>query len=213
LPLRALSFDLDGTIADTIPVCVRAFQATFREHLGRELAQAEVTAMFGPSEEGIFRRLLGPRWQPAHDFYLAEYERLHDACPRPFPGLVDLLDELGRRRVRLAVVTGKGPESAAISLRCLGVARYFEVVAAGSPQGAIKADCLERLVAGWALPARDVCHVGDSPTDVLSARRAGVTAAAAAWAPDVDRARLSAAEPDCLFDEVRAFAAWTLAAC
>ena len=53
--LRGLIFDLDGTLANTLPVAIAAFQHTFRTHVGRDYSPAEIRAMFGPSEEGILR--------------------------------------------------------------------------------------------------------------------------------------------------------------
>jgi pyrophosphatase PpaX len=56
--IKAIIFDFDGTLADTLPVCFSAFQAVFRKFDNRELTPEEIKAMFGPSETGIIRRNL-----------------------------------------------------------------------------------------------------------------------------------------------------------
>ncbi|HEX7324992.1 MAG TPA: HAD-IA family hydrolase [Rhodanobacteraceae bacterium] len=205
---RAILFDLDGTLADTIPVCVQAFQRTFRRYAQRDYAYDEITAMFGPSEEGILQRRLPDRWQAALATYLAEYERLHANCPGLFAGLHPLLARLKRRGVRLGIVTAKGPSSARISARLLGLDAYFDGLEAGSAEGGSKPERMGRFLARWRLPVGDVAYVGDSPHDVDASRAAGVAAVAAAWAPGANATALAARHPDELFESVSAFDAW-----
>jgi phosphoglycolate phosphatase/pyrophosphatase PpaX len=206
--LRALIFDFDGTLADTLPICIGAFQGAMRQHAGRHMSAAEVAALFGPSEEGMFREILPDAVEPAMASYLSEYERLHASCTAPFDGLADLLDLLAERKVQLGVVTGKGAHSAAISLRAIGLARRFDRVETGSPLGSVKPEAIRRLLAEWRIPPSASGYVGDSPFDVRAAREAGVVAVAAAWDPGIDPEPLAAEQPDFLFQSVDGFAAW-----
>ena len=53
-PLRGVIFDLDGTLADTLPVCYAAFRAAFHRYVPeRTFSDAEITSFFGPNEEGV----------------------------------------------------------------------------------------------------------------------------------------------------------------
>ena len=54
--LKALIFDFDGTIANTLPVCINAFKRTVEPVLGKEMSLQEVRSYFGPAEEGIFAK-------------------------------------------------------------------------------------------------------------------------------------------------------------
>lgn len=207
-PIRALIFDLDGTLADTLSICIAAFQETLRRHSGRLMSASEIAALFGPSEEGLLRAILPSAFESAMATYLAEYERLHTRCRAPFDGLSQLLDRLAERGVRLGIVTGKGPHSAAISLRAIGLEGRFEGVEVGSPTGSIKPQAIRRLLHSWRLPAPACAHIGDSPIDVRAAREAGVVAVAAAWGPDADPQLLAAEGPDFLFQSVEELAAW-----
>ncbi len=58
MPLRGVIFDLDGTIADTLPVCFAAFREVFQDALGRDYSDQEVRAMFGPASESLHRSSL-----------------------------------------------------------------------------------------------------------------------------------------------------------
>ena len=166
--LHALIFDFDGTLADTLPICVGAFQGALQRHTGRRMSAAEVTALFGPSEEGLFHEILPDAVEPAMATFLYEYERLHASCTAPFDGFDELLDRLAERKVRLGVVTGKGAHSAAISLRAVGLAGRFDRIETGSPLGSIKPEAIRRLLPEWRIPASTCAYIGDSPIDVVA---------------------------------------------
>lgn len=206
--LRGVIFDLDGTLGDTLPVCYRAFANVFRRRLGREFSPAQIHAMFGPSEEGVLRSLCPEDADGALEEYLAEYRSAHARCPAPFAGIPRCLDLLCRRGVELAVVTGKGHRSAAISLEKFGFGDLFPVVEAGSPDRGVKPEAMGRVLGRWGFDPGDVAAVGDSPSDVRSARRVGIASVGAAWAPGAGAGSLAACGPDWLFREVAAFRDW-----
>jgi pyrophosphatase PpaX len=107
--LRGMSFDVDGTLGDTIPVCIQAFQRTFHHYLGHLLPSQDIIAMFGPSEEGMLQRQLPQTWPQALAMYLEEYVRAHAMGREPFPELLPLLTTLQGRGGRLGIVPAKAP--------------------------------------------------------------------------------------------------------
>jgi len=208
MPLRGVIFDLDGTLGDTLPVCYAAFREVLQPHLRRDFTDAEIHVLFGPTEGGIFRRLMPDDWEAGLRAYLAAYARLHARLERKIVGVESVLQDLSRQHFPAAVVTGKGPESTRISLRALGLAEYFDVVEAGSPYGPVKPEAIRRILDRWRLSPDQVAYVGDSAYDVRAARRAGVLAVAAAWAPAAPMEALRAAQPDELFEQVSDFGEW-----
>ena len=208
MPLRGIIFDLDGTIADTLPVCFAAFREVFRDALGRDYTDQEVRAMFGPTEEGIFQRLVPDDWTRRLEQFLAAYQRFHSLCPEPFPGMRPAIDKLRESDVRLGIVTGKGPRSAAISLRELGLDGVFEPIQAGSPNGGVKPDAMRRVLDGWGLPPDEVASIGDARPDVESSRQLGMTSLAAAWASTANFEMLNSLAPDAIFRRVGEFHDW-----
>ena len=206
--LRGVIFDLDGTLGDTLPVCYHAFREVFRRRLGVTYTDREVHAMFGPSEEGILARLCPDDPDGALGEYLAEYELAHDACPGCFPGILPVLDDLAERGSKLAIVTGKGPRSARISLRRMGLGGRFPLVEAGSPVGGVKPEAMRRVLSQWRLDPSMVAGVGDAASDIRAARSVGIRSVAAAWAPRADSAALAAANPDELFTDANDFRSW-----
>jgi len=60
--IKAVIFDLDGTLGNTVPLCVEAFKKSIEPLINRTVADTEIIATFGPSEEGTIMAL-------APDFY------------------------------------------------------------------------------------------------------------------------------------------------
>jgi phosphoglycolate phosphatase-like HAD superfamily hydrolase len=206
--LRGFIFDLDGTLGDTLPVCFAAFRETFRFYLGRDYSDREIRAMFGPTEEGILQDLLGERWEEAFRRYLEAYREAHALCAEPFPGMQDALDLLRASDVRLAIVTGKGPRSAELSLEALGLAGAFDMVEPGSAQGGVKPHCMRKVLAAWGFDPGHVGCIGDAPSDIRSAREIGAIPLGAAWAATSDYDVLRSLGPRAVFREVSEFGAW-----
>jgi len=208
--LDGIIFDLDGTLGDTLPICYAAFRASLLRFTGRHYSDAEIRALFGPSEEGVFQNVAPAQAEAALEMYVQAYEREHASCTAPFPGVDRLLAWLREHEVKQAIVTGKGPRSAVISLQHLGLSAYFDIVEAGSPRGAVKPAAIRAVLGAWdADPAR-VAYVGDAPSDVDAARQVGALAIAAAWAPATlaTASELRARHPDATFTDVDAFVAW-----
>ena len=206
--LQGVIFDLDGTLADTLDVCIEAFQYAIKAHTGDHLTPAEVVALWGPTEEGVLRAAVGPEWEDSVETFLSEYERLHVSVPEPFPGIRPLLDHLRDVGIPMAVVTGKGPRSAQISLEVLRIEDAFDAVEAGSIDGAIKAQKISHILERWGVPPAAVVYIGDHPHDAIEAHKAGTIAVAAAWSDLTDVEALRNSGPDEYFDSSLDFAEW-----
>jgi pyrophosphatase PpaX len=153
--LAGAIFDLDGTIADTFAICFATFRNALAHVSGPALTDAEIQARFGPSEDGMFQRVVPERWEEAFGVYLGEYERHLPLCAL-FPVISTVLAWLGQRGVPLALVTGKSRPTALMSLKAFGLDGMFDPVETGSPSGVVKAAAIARVVSGWRVPAHEV---------------------------------------------------------
>ncbi len=206
--MQTVLFDLDGTIGNTLPLCIAAFRAAIEPLAGRQLSDAQIIAAFGPSEEGTIATLLPERSDEGFRGYLEHYDRLHPDWPGPFDGMRELLNQLKASGVFVGLVTGKGPKSAALTLERYGLSDYFDVTKTGSPVGPIKDRCIEEIIDEYTLTREDTLYVGDSPSDVTVCRQCRIPIVAAAWAPTADIEALRAMAPDFLFTSVPEFSAF-----
>lgn len=202
--LKAVIFDLDGTLGDTLPLCVAAFRRALEPLTGKTLTDREIYDNFGPSEEGMIRTMLPSRYQEALDAYLENYRELHALCPEPFEGIKELLLWLADRELIVALVTGKGERSCRISLERFALDGCFDAVEAGSPLGPVKHRCIGALLKRYGISGEEALYVGDAVSDISASASAGVQTLSAAWAPSADREELECRNPGNVFTSVDA---------
>jgi len=206
--LKAIIFDLDGTLADTLPLCISSFQKALEQINEKKYSHAEVTEYFGLTEEGICRSLAGDRWQECLDLYVKIYKENHDLCPSLFDGVKKSLDFIKNNGYKMALVTGKGVHSVFITLDYYGIRNYFEFVETGSNEGLIKDKCLTKILNCWEIFPEEAAYLGDQPTDITCSRKAGVIPIGVAWASTTDRQALEKENPYKIFDKIEEFQDW-----
>lgn len=206
--IKAVIFDLDGTLANTLPLCIQAFRQSIEPLINRTLSDSEIVATFGPSEEGTIKSLAPGHYDQGVADYLRLYESLHHMCAVPFEGIEDLLETLKRKSVRIAMVTGKGKYSTDISLKHFQLTDYFETIETGSPDGPRKAEGIQIILDLFKLSNEEIIYVGDAPSDILASKKAGIPVIAAAWAETSEPDKLNELNPDELFSTVKEFTEW-----
>jgi phosphoglycolate phosphatase/pyrophosphatase PpaX len=205
----AVLFDLDGTLADTMPLCLEAFRRALKSLIHKEFSDEEILSTFGPSEEGTLAALAPAQPEEALQSYLREYEFLHDSlAPKPFDGIRMVLNLLKRQGIFLGVVTGKGELSTAITLKKYKLEGYFRTVKTGSRLGPVKEERFREIMAEFGFSSEQILYVGDAPSDVAASRACGIRVVGAAWAPTTDTAALHDTKPDFFFDNIKAFRLW-----
>jgi phosphoglycolate phosphatase/pyrophosphatase PpaX len=185
-PPQAIIFDLDGTLADTFDLIVSSWNAACAGPMGRTYAAEEVIARFGPTEGEMLRREL-PEASHASALrtFLTRYEQDHASRATVFEGVPGLLNLLRRQRVPMGVMTGKGRDTADISLRALGWSRLFSSVVTGDDISRPKPDPEGVLLVARQLGVdpRRCAFVGDAPADIRAGKAAGMTTIWAGWHP------------------------------
>jgi HAD superfamily hydrolase (TIGR01509 family) len=187
--LRAIIFDMDGTLADTFPLIVSAWNAAITPHTGKTYSDDEVISRFGIPDPQMIRRELrdkgGAACEQAIELYHGHYQQRHREMVKPFEGIAEMLEALRRCNVPMGMMTGKGRRSAGITIECLGWNGIFDSVITGEDVMAQKPDPSGPLAVARALdvPARDCAFVGDSPADIGAGKAAGMVTVAAGWHP------------------------------
>lgn len=206
--IKAVFFDMDGTIGDTMPLCIEAFRKAIEPLAGRSLSDKEITDTFGPSEEATIKALIPDQYDAGFTSFYACYKELHAQCPQPFDGMLDILNDIKSKNIVLAIVTGKGKLSAHISLSQYGIEDLFDAVETGSALGPCKPEGLKSLLKKFGLAPHEAVYVGDAPSDITAANEAGVPIISAAWAITSEKQLLKEMNPDATFESVAAFGAY-----
>lgn len=195
--LKCVIFDMDGTIADTIPLCLESFRRVTEPFLKRSVTDQEILAAFGPSEEGTMKKLVPDHADEGVKHFLEQYRLLHSSmCPQPFDGIRELLDELKTRKIYRALVTGKGLQSLQITLEILGLEDIFDVVETGSPYQPNKPEGLRNVLQQLNLKPQNTVYIGDALSDIQATRSVSIPIFSAAWASTAEPEKLQTAKPD-----------------
>ena len=195
--LKSVIFDVDGTIVDSIALCIEAFRQAVEPVVKRSISDEEILSAFGPSDEGTIRLFVPDAVETCMEQFLYHYRRLHPVmCPKPFDGIVDILEWLKSHQIPIGLVTGKGSKSLAITLEELNLRHYFNAIETGSPLRPNKPECLRNVLRKFGhLPSESV-YIGDFPSDITACREVSMPIYSAAWAKTADLPKLEPLRPD-----------------
>ncbi len=206
--LKLIAFDFDGTIADTIPLCIEAFRSALLPYVGYSLSDQEILQTFGLNEAGIIRNLAGERWEEALEEYYCFYDAIHDICQAPFPGMIELLDFLKNQGIPIALITGKAKRSCDISLKKLQLFDYFVSIQTGSAERHNKDELLRNLMTEYRLAHDELVYIGDAVVDAESCHQVNVRCLSAAWSPTVCVNDLQKVNPGFVFTDLKQLKAY-----
>ncbi|HVH50374.1 MAG TPA: HAD-IA family hydrolase [Candidatus Bathyarchaeia archaeon] len=180
--VKALLFDLDGTLIDSKRDLVQSVNATLREMGRAELPEDLVTSYVGSGAPILISRALGEaasteEQQSALNFFLAHYDEHKLDFTREYPGVRETLEKLGN--VPMAVLTNKPVEISVLILRGLGLAGFFRAIYGGNSFATKKPDPLgaNTILKELGMASWESAMVGDSEVDVQTARNAGMISA------------------------------------
>lgn len=181
--VRALIFDLDGTLIDSQRDLIRSVNAMLRE-LGRgELAEETISGYIGHGAPQLVARALGENCteeerQRSLQFFLSYYELHKMDTTREYPGVGETLELLAN--MPMAVLTNKPVRISVRILDELGLSKYFQAIYGGNSFETKKPDPLgaRTILRELGAAPREALLVGDSEVDVQTARNAGMLAAA-----------------------------------
>jgi phosphoglycolate phosphatase len=180
--LKALVFDLDGTLIDSKRDLVISVNATLRKMRRAELPEELVASYVGSGAPVLIAKALGgapapEELQRALKFFLAHYEEHKLDYTKEYPGVRETLERL--RGVPMAVLTNKPVNISVRILEELGLAQFFDQICGGNSFATQKPDPFgaNALLNEMGVAAADAAMVGDSEVDVQTARNAGMISA------------------------------------
>ena len=208
--IRAIVFDFDDTLADTLAARVHAWGKTFKwAGIQEPSAAAFVIEQRGVPLKGSLETLQKSRGVDTKgmlDAYRSAYWAKAPGLLRLFEGVSELMSALREASVPVGIVTSKGRDllidgraaGTLVELEELGLGWLaphtvgFEDVSEPKPHP----EGLLRVLEGLGVMAHQTLMVGDSSADILTAHNAGCWSALAGWGVPVNQREMAKAMPD-----------------
>lgn len=181
--VRALIFDLDGTLIDSKRDLIHSVNGMLQE-IGREqLHEDTISGYIGHGAPQLVSRALGDsateqERERALKFFLAYYEdhKMDSTCA--YPGVPEALEQLAA--FPMAILTNKPVRISVRILEELSLAKYFSAVYGGNSFETKKPDPLgaQTILREFGAAPTEAILIGDSEVDIQTARNAGTLAAA-----------------------------------
>jgi phosphoglycolate phosphatase len=181
--VSAVMLDLDGTLLHTAPQIAEAANLMLAD-LGREqLPYSQVESYIGEGAVVLIKRCLTGQkngepdsalFEQAEPLFFAHYAK-NAVESKPYDGVIDGLQALWNKGLKLACVTNKPEEFTLPLLKASGLADFFDLVVSGDtlPNKKPNPIQLHHICAKFDVPEFEAMLVGDSVTDIAAAQAAG----------------------------------------
>ena len=188
--LKAVVFDLDGTLIDSASFSVSILSSMLRARGSTKvISVSSVQKSLSLGGEALMQDALDASPEAAAEelkAFRAEYQRLPFPHQQAYPSMVETLGALSARGLRLAICTKKPAHLTHKVLEDLGLAKRFEVISGGDSEPFSKPDPrhLQAVLSKLQVAPSEALFVGDSHLDAQLAAAAGVRFVFAAFGYD-----------------------------
>jgi len=179
--ISTLLFDIDGTLVDSNDLHVRAWQEVFRE-AGHDFTAQIIRDQVGKGGDNLVPTLLPDLSEEEQERIAAghgpRYRDNYMDRVRPFPGARELLARAKEEGFTVALATSANPEELDHYVELLDAADLIDLTTSKGDVEATKPapDIFAAAVKKASVRPEEALVIGDTPYDVLAAKRAGVGA-------------------------------------
>lgn len=183
--LKAILFDLDGTLLNTNQLISSSFRHAFRTMLPDLVVTDEmIIECIGPTLSQTASKYYPQCPSSFIECYRGHYKKYHDEMIEVFPGVIEMLDYLKSLNLKLVVVTSKKRDMTIKALQYMKMDTYFDYIVTSDDVVNPKPDAepIQQVLTYYQLNPNECLMVGDNSHDIECAKNAKVKSVAVAWA-------------------------------
>lgn len=201
--IKAILFDLDGTIIDTNELIITSFDYILNNYLGLNIGKDEIIESFGIPLKDVMNHYAKERADELVDEYIKYSLHSHDKYIKSYDHVEDGLIKLRNKGLKLAIVTSKRRGTALKGLNCFDLEKYFDVIITPEDSKRHKPDGEPVIKACEALEVKpeETIMVGDSHNDILCGKNAGAKTCLVNYTA-LDVKKIKAYNPDFTIDKI-----------
>lgn len=183
---KAVIFDLDGTLINSLPDISRAMNKALAHH-GLPVHEERAYRLFtGDGVLNLCIRAVGDRQdmvEPVRAFYAREYAQNSRVLSAPYPGIVELLETLHAGGLKVCVLSNKDDPDTQEVIRYYFPGQEFAVIRGRLEGVPVKPDptAARSILSALGLAPQECWYVGDTQTDMRTAQNAGLESVAVLW--------------------------------
>lgn len=181
--MTTVIFDFDGTIINTNTLIEEGLNFFAHRYRGYRLSKEELDHLTGKPLETQLSYIHFEKAPIMLEQFRIWYAHNHNQKVAAFPGMIRLIQRLYQKGYPLAIVTNNGKEALHMGLAHLDIRKYFQMIISRedvaetkpSPEG------LTKVLNAFKCPKEAAIFIGDTGSDVLAAKAAGVTSVLVGW--------------------------------
>ncbi len=186
---KAIIFDLDGTLLDTIEDIANACNLALRGLQLKEYSLSDYKLFVGDGVDQLIERTISHQnanillFDELKSRYLSNYHEASSVHTKPYPGIIELLSYAKNNNVTLAVLSNK-PDKDTLNVIKHYFGDYLFDKVYGKVEGYLpKPDPtkLNELINELKIPKENILYIGDTLTDMQTAQNGGLTKCAVLW--------------------------------
>lgn len=188
MKVRSVIFDMDGTLLDTLDMISQCNNEVFKKHGYPQKTYEEYRTFVGDGMRNLMKRALPQGTDDATVTKLIaevldQYNRKGVSSIPPYDGIIELLDELVARGIKISILTNKEHEYALLHAKAIFGKYHFEAVIGDRPGKPLKPDPagVFEIVEITGVPLGETIFAGDMKADILTGKNAGVFTIGCLW--------------------------------
>jgi pyrophosphatase PpaX len=200
--MKAVFFDIDGTLLDTLHYIWAAFNHTAKQYGLTDITLEDVANLHGASLAEAYTR-----FAPNHDFAdlsktHSDFQHAHPHLTKPFPHTITVLSQLKEAGLKIVAITSRGT-SVQSTLEENKIVDYFDLVLTSKDVENVKPhpEGIQKALLHLKLQPGQACMVGDTTADIGAGKNAGVVTIGAAYGFSSHQ-DLAALKPDYIVDDL-----------
>ena len=207
--VKAIVFDLDGTVSDTYDITVLTLQQVIKEQTGKYMESAEIQTYFGPTDIEALKKIAGIHYSKTMlEIYLDRFKNNLVKFVKPIQGMNSLLDLIKEKKIKLGLFTGRSGITAKIILDHLELYDKFDTILPGDNIAPKPDDEGLRIIMNkMNLLPHEMIYAGDFATDITASRNAGAVSCLVTWCT-TNSHQSDNPEPDYHFETPLQFMSW-----
>lgn len=188
--MKAVIFDLDGTVLDTVGSIAYFCNEALKKFGLKAFPEENYKYFAGDGAKNLIIRALSAQnadveenFDKVFEYYMKSYDGNSAFNTRHFDGMVETLNKLKKRGIKLAIASNKPVSTVKFVLPKFFEENFFDEVYGGGMGFPLKPNpaCVEEIIKKFGVDKKEVLYVGDTGTDMQTGKNAGLKTIGVLW--------------------------------